>query len=242
MTTAAARQLFAELMKKAREGRLTDKERAQLRTASQVIRYEKRRGFTGAVNRPNAGLGAVILRVIARIEHSPGTSVTFYRLRQQKEFARIPRSTFDRAILKLKKEGKIDLLQSSWSPGVRPDMQADDVVDRTAGRSYVSLVRNVRNPRGISRRKARSILHEGQVGGFPLTERQRKFFGARASGYPRRRARSNAGRRRGLLRMGKLVELRYYRDHGKKPGYYKHVFDGSPTVYYDEARNTIIAR
>jgi hypothetical protein len=49
--------------------------------------------------------------------------------------------------------------------------------------------------------------------------------------------------RRGLLRMGKLVELRYYRDHGKKPGYYKHRFENSsPTIYYDQAKNMILVR
>jgi len=36
----------------------------------------------------------------------------------------------------------------------------------------------------VSKRKARVILHHGEVGGHPLTEKQRRFFGARASGYP----------------------------------------------------------
>lgn len=42
------------------------------------------------------------------------------------------------------------------------------------------------NPR-ISRAKARLILHEGRVRGHRLTAKQRRFFGARASGYPMRR-------------------------------------------------------
>lgn len=36
----------------------------------------------------------------------------------------------------------------------------------------------------ISRKKARKILHDKEVHGEPLTEKQRKYFGARASGYP----------------------------------------------------------
>jgi len=40
----------------------------------------------------------------------------------------------------------------------------------------------------LTRRKARLILHHGEVRGYPLTEPQRRFFGARASGYPRRNA------------------------------------------------------
>lgn len=39
----------------------------------------------------------------------------------------------------------------------------------------------------ISPEKARKILHDGEVHGKPLTEEQRKFFGARASGYPVKR-------------------------------------------------------
>lgn len=36
----------------------------------------------------------------------------------------------------------------------------------------------------ISPEKARQILHDGQIGGVDLTDKQRRFFGARASGYP----------------------------------------------------------
>jgi hypothetical protein len=44
------------------------------------------------------------------------------------------------------------------------------------------------NPKRLTRAKARLILHHGEVRGYPLTEPQRGFFGARASGYPRRNA------------------------------------------------------
>ena len=36
----------------------------------------------------------------------------------------------------------------------------------------------------VSKAKAKKILHEGQVRGHPLTEKQRGFFGARAGGAP----------------------------------------------------------
>lgn len=39
----------------------------------------------------------------------------------------------------------------------------------------------------ISKRKARLILHEGKARGRRLTAKQRRFFGARASGYPARK-------------------------------------------------------
>jgi hypothetical protein len=212
MTRDVARQIFAALMAKAREGRLTDKERAQLRTASQIIRYEKRRGFTGAVNRPRKQRRRLYPMTTKK------AATILYHLGQRHALEGLPRDP--------------DLEKS------RPYLKGYSLVPVTITSGHF------RNPRGegrISRSKARLILHEGEIRGFPLTKKQRGFFGARASGYPRRRAQFNRGRR-GLLRMGKLVELRYYRDHGKKPGYYKHTFDGSPTLYYDAARNTILAR
>ena len=39
---------------------------------------------------------------------------------------------------------------------------------------------------GPSPAKAREILHDGTVHGKPLTEQQRRFMGARASGAPRK--------------------------------------------------------
>lgn len=43
--------------------------------------------------------------------------------------------------------------------------------------------------RPITRAKAKTILHHGEVGGHPLTPKQRRFFGARASGAkPKRKA------------------------------------------------------
>lgn len=47
-------------------------------------------------------------------------------------------------------------------------------------------VRVMTNNPALSRRKARLILHEGMVRGHRLTDKQRRFFGARASGYPMR--------------------------------------------------------
>jgi hypothetical protein len=52
---------------------------------------------------------------------------------------------------------------------------------------------------------------------------------------------ANPKQRRQLIRMGKLVELRYHRDHGKSRGYYRHAFKTKPTLYYDRNRNQILA-
>jgi hypothetical protein len=62
-----------------------------------------------------------------------------------------------------------------------------------------------------------------------------------ASGNKPRRRISRA-RASGLIRMGRLVELRYQRDHGTKPGMYKHPFTRRPTIYYRPSDDTIIIR
>lgn len=46
----------------------------------------------------------------------------------------------------------------------------------------------------LSRAKARKILHDKSVKGHPLTDKQRKFFGARASGSPIKKKRRKRGR------------------------------------------------
>jgi hypothetical protein len=40
---------------------------------------------------------------------------------------------------------------------------------------------------GLSKRKAKEILHDGTAHGKKLTPKQRRFFGARASGKPVKR-------------------------------------------------------
>src|SRR5262245_41504427 len=42
----------------------------------------------------------------------------------------------------------------------------------------------IRENAPVSKRKARVILHHGKVRGRKLTAKQRRYFGARASGYP----------------------------------------------------------
>lgn len=39
----------------------------------------------------------------------------------------------------------------------------------------------------LTKAKAKKILEEGQIGGRPLTKKQRGFFGARAGGAPVKR-------------------------------------------------------
>lgn len=53
----------------------------------------------------------------------------------------------------------------------------------------------------------------------------------------RRRPRKNVPG--GAIRLGKVVEIRYERDHGAKPGFYKHTFKQRPDVFYDPRRNMV---
>lgn len=67
-----------------------------------------------------------------------------------------------------------------WDVGERVQFRRDGTMVLPAHRHL--------NPKRLTRAKARLILHHGEVRGYPLTEPQRRFFGARASGYPRRNA------------------------------------------------------
>jgi hypothetical protein len=58
----------------------------------------------------------------------------------------------------------------------------------------------------------------------------------------RRQPKRNAVKSGRLVRLGKLIELRYERDHGRHRGFYKHHFKSKPTLYFDREKNTIIAR
>jgi hypothetical protein len=103
----------------------------------------------------------------------------------------------------------------------------------------------------MTRRKARLILHHGEVRGYPLTPKQRRFMGARASGYPVRNphpllaamwkgtkagyhiyraskleAKAKAHRAKASLNPrtipGRALEIRYLRSDGKR---YFHPFE-----------------
>jgi hypothetical protein len=46
----------------------------------------------------------------------------------------------------------------------------------------------------------------------------------------------------GMIRMGKLVEIRYYRDHGRAKGFYKHPFKVRPEIFYRPSDNSIFIK
>lgn len=129
---------------------------------------------------------------------------------------------------------------SSKGPGaVYLDEEKGTLLDLQTGEVYT------KNP--ISRRKARTILHHGRVGGRALTTRQRGFMGARAGGYPVRRknptlAVFNPPKKNpdGKLISYEVEEIKYiHSDDGKA---YRHSFgpnvrmlamaDGSVRIYH----------
>jgi len=70
----------------------------------------------------------------------------------------------------------------------------------------------------------------------------RRTAGTRGGRSLIKRNKRGASSGAGLVRMGRLIELRYDRDHGAHPGLYKHVFKTKPTVYYNPRTNQIIVK
>ena len=86
-------------------------------------------------------------------------------------------------------------------------------------------------------------IHTGQVYGESARWQGRaaakKIQAALKRGRAGKGYGSNPG---GFIRMGKLVEIRYYRDHGSFKGFYKHPFKVRPDIYYRASDNSIFIK
>jgi hypothetical protein len=75
---------------------------------------------------------------MSRIAFAPGTTVTFYRLRQQPELAHVPKAVFDKAALLLQQERRALLAVHDHGPRL-PETQQDELVTDGLGTFYVSI-------------------------------------------------------------------------------------------------------
>jgi hypothetical protein len=73
-----------------------------------------------------------------RIAFAPGTTVTFYRLRQQPELAAIPKAVFDKAALRLQQERRALLAVHDHASRL-PQEEQDQFVTDGLGAFYVSI-------------------------------------------------------------------------------------------------------
>jgi len=83
-------------------------------------------------------VAAKIFDAVNRIAFSPGTTVTFYRLRQQPELAHIPKAIFDEAALLLQHERKA-LLSLHDHASALPAEERERFVTDGLGTYYVSI-------------------------------------------------------------------------------------------------------
>jgi hypothetical protein len=79
-----------------------------------------------------------IFSAMNRLAFSPGTTVTFYRLRQQPELADIPKAIFDRAALRLQSERRALLSIHDYAAGL-PAEEREGFVTDGLGEFYVSI-------------------------------------------------------------------------------------------------------
>lgn len=91
-------------------------------------------------------------------------------------------------------------------------------------------------------RDAQTIIK--RTGGTVHTARIDDYYGKTPGANPKQVIRAEHAdvfvhNRGGLIRMGKLVEIRYYRDHGRAKGFYKHPFKVRPDIFFNPRTNTI---
>jgi hypothetical protein len=87
------------------------------------------------------GIGAVAETMFAamnRLAFAPGTTVTFFRLRQEPELSHVPKRIFDQAALLLQAERRA-LLSVHDHAGALPKEEQDRFVTDGLGRFYVSI-------------------------------------------------------------------------------------------------------
>lgn len=224
MTATQAKHVFAELMAKARTRTLTDRDRLQLAQARQLLR----RGRRPAMNPTRQQIRAEHADVFIHNPQPPGNYREYHAAKHttpgaRKQIAGLMKQgwEFDRTVIypsgkinfHLLNEGRTAILEEDGKINMLYPV-GTKVFDSLKGRDVTQGYGAEPNP--LTRRKARTILHEGQVRGRKLTGRQRRFFGARASGSPRR---NPSGR---MQRIGRAMEVRYQRTIGSQPGYYKH--------------------
>lgn len=266
MTLSEARRTFADLMKQAREGQLSEHARKKLAQARQILRRSKRpamnarkryhkpyhslepqifesMAYRGYLIKFNAlrdeyfiekdkafiGYAQTIPEAKRKIDSIFGDNPSVLRFR---DLSIGEKFEFDRTGVEFSGMASGPWIKTgprTYRPAIS-DTELMEQLKRQYG-SYATkgMLRNMTkirvgsinaqvvrlNPK-LTRRKARLILHEGKVRGRKLTGRQRRFFGARASGYPRK---NPAGR---IQNIGRALEVRYHRTVGRQRGYYKH--------------------
>lgn len=110
---------------------------------------------------------------------------------------------------------------------------------RPAGSPYRAFDKTGRIERGCV-----DAIHTGQVYGESARFHNSAFArkARKAAERYRRVTKSNPRSAGRPIRMGTLEEIRYNRDHGRQPGYYRHPFKVHPTIYYLPKTNDIEIR
>lgn len=137
---------------------------------------------------------------------------------------------------------------------------SNPVTLKVAKERFADLMKISRSDRGLTekeraelRQVSQVIRYDKRAGRNPMPRKDaartartlRKRLGtreARAIHSIAKRRGSIARRNPAPVRMGKLVQIWYERDHGKTPGLYKHEFKVRPAIYFDKATNTITIR
>ncbi len=231
---AEAKRVFAQLMQIARERKLSQAERQALQRASQVIRYSHRRT---AAHNPAKKLtfqhlppGGVFEFVGEKMPRGPwrktGNSHFALAYGPKTEYAVKPS-----APVRVSERG----LFAGGPLFTNRRLRRKKPVRKTSTRSKFQHER-LRSPKKLYHLRTVTVGKHRVIVGCPVKHAGRCPVPMVAQAILHPPKENPAGRG---VRMGKLVELRYERDFGKKPGFYKHQFRRRPPIYYNRSADRI---
>ena len=224
MTLPEARRVFGALMKKARTGQLTERDQLQLTQARQTLRRSKRPamnprqskyvvGDTVYINRSQVA-PSLAKDLFWRVFIDPAVirEISKDKTRVKVEFPFGKSYWFDVDAIEFKNPSR---RKPTLEKQVSRRLQHFGYSKRDAEREAANAQGS--NVEEIVKRIVRRDTHKS-VGGH-LNPRRRRLDPV---GERQRRGMAVNPSRSRMVRIGRALEVRYKRDIGRKPGYYKH--------------------
>jgi hypothetical protein len=249
LNLAQAKETFRRMMEKARAGKLSDADRRELQRANAVLRQARRPAMMNSPKKATLEDAARDrLSTIGELVRSGATEMVGKTRREYVGAGHDKGKIVGRFGGGMSREFP-ELARSGVSPA-----GAARAIARGKGRVYARLLKASKAQlsragfKGSKRRAwtagAKTVAPHAKVTGKCTTcgvahaKGPHRFHGAGSYHQTHLFSFNPAG----MIRLGRVVELRYKREIGKHRGFYKHPFTSKAVLYYVPASNTILIR